>query len=140
VIDDPDDLTLPIMTRYFLYSTELRDFRLNTATMSEIMHPYHPTLLAYRDKHPPPPHLLEQILKGCECPSNISSTKLLTSFASHLTRLKGTEADQALKFLNDLFYLAQGEVENDYANRSEEFIQAIYHKIYCGFTLRNNSS
>jgi len=69
IIDEEPDLTVKVLSRYWIRSTTQRDAFINTAALAEMMEPQSKPIINYRKQHPLPPSFFDRIMLGGTSPA-----------------------------------------------------------------------
>ncbi|KII91410.1 hypothetical protein PLICRDRAFT_507626 [Plicaturopsis crispa FD-325 SS-3] len=94
VLDDETDMTIPVIVRSWVVSTDDRDAFVVSKAMFDLWTPDVPPLLPYRTANPAPASIFFRVIQGAGRDDIVVNT-----FASHLGTLRGVDANHELHFL-----------------------------------------
>jgi len=100
LIDYESDMTVPLITRYFMNATDWPDITDPIQALLEISVPTHPRLRAHRKVYPVPPTFLSRMLLGAP-----TFDKFLTKCAAHLANIDLEKAVPLVNLIVELYGL-----------------------------------
>jgi len=101
IIDEEPDLTVKVLSRYWIRSTTQRDAFINTAALAEMMEPQSKPIINYRKQHPLPPSFFDRIMLGGTSPGDFVST-----IAKHLPPIYGIEGYMEVVLFESVWVMA----------------------------------
>jgi len=101
VIDEESDLTVKVLSRYWIHSTTQRDAFINTAALAEMMEPQSKPIIDYRMQHPLPRSFFNRIMLGGTSPGAFVSI-----VAKHLLPIYGIEGYMEVVLLKSVWAMA----------------------------------
>ncbi|KDR75040.1 hypothetical protein GALMADRAFT_522291 [Galerina marginata CBS 339.88] len=116
VLYEPSDLSIQVIARHWKYAQRLADTALTASSLSVLLEPSHPRLIAYvrsNGLESSTAQLVSKIFVGVG-PTKLSSKQqqakaLVASFSEHLVRLTGPSAGNELDFLMTIIAAAKND-------------------------------
>ena len=121
VIDDESDLTIPVLSRYWLHATSGSDKFMNTSSMAEMMRPQAKSIRDYRALHPFPTTFFHRIMRGVSS----SPKAFISTSASRLSGIYGVEAYLEVLLFESAWHMAS---QGDHQLHTE-FLEVTRHSI-----------
>jgi hypothetical protein len=104
IIDEESDLTVMVLSRYWIHSTAAGDAFMNTAALAEMMQPQSKPIIDYRKQHPLPPSFFDRIMLGGTSPGGFVSI-----VAKHLPGIYGIEGYMEVLLFQSVWLMATKE-------------------------------
>ena len=101
IIDEEPDLTVQVLSRYWIRSTTQRDAFINTAALAEMMEPQSKPIINYRKQHPLPQSFFDRIMLGGTSPGDFVSI-----VAKHLPPIYGIEGYMEIVLFESVLVMA----------------------------------
>lgn len=101
VVDEESDLTIAVLSRFWLHATSEGDKFINASALAELMRPQSKPIREYRTLHPFPLSYFNRIMQGV-----ISLDRFVATSAARLDKLYGIEAYLEVLLFESVWHMA----------------------------------